>query len=127
MQTTLATALLFAHDLPRLAAFYEAVLGLVPVTQGDSFRTYDAGGAEFTLHAIPPDIAATFSIARPPEVREEAALRLTFSVASLDAARALASAHGGEVGAPLWESDGWRYANGFDVEGNVFQLREPLR
>lgn len=125
--STLATALLYAHDLSRLAAFYEAVLGLMPVAQGDSFRTYDAGGVEFTLHAIPPDIAATFSISRPPEVREEAALRLTFSVTSLDAVRALATAQGGELGAPLWESTGWRHANGFDVEGNVFQLREPLR
>lgn len=124
MTASLSGALIFAHDLARLARFYEALLGLEANEFSADFRAYHAGGAQFMLHAIPPHIAASFSIATPPEIREEAAIRLTFTVASLDAARKMAAEHGGDLSGMAWEGDQWRFANGHDPEGNVFQLRE---
>jgi hypothetical protein len=78
------------------------------------------------IHAIPPDIAASFEITRPPVRREETPVKLVFLVTSIRAARALAIAHGGQVD-PIereWVFGTYRVCDGHDPEGNVIQLRQ---
>lgn len=116
----------YAKDLPRMAAFYEAVLGLVPVQPSPELVVLRAPGIELLLHAIPPHIAADIDIAVPPVPREDAALKFFFTVPSLAMAAEVAARHGGEVLAAQWQGPGFSVRNAVDPEGNIFQLREPL-
>jgi predicted enzyme related to lactoylglutathione lyase len=61
-------------------------------------------------------------------LREESAIKPAFFVASLAEVVTLATAHGGSI-RPLstaWEFRGLRRLDGFDPEGNVVQLVEPI-
>jgi predicted enzyme related to lactoylglutathione lyase len=80
------------------------------------------------LHAIPTHIAESISISEPPEIREETPIKLFFPVASISQARAAAPALGGQVGPVEREWEFWciRACDGYDPEGNVFQLRQNV-
>ena len=120
-------AVLYAKDLPAMSRFYAAVLGRPPVHTDATIAVHMIGDSRLTLHAIPAHIAETFTIAVPPELREEAAIKLTVPVASLGVARAAASASGGGCFASEreWAYEGSRYVDGWDPEGNVLQFAEP--
>jgi catechol 2,3-dioxygenase-like lactoylglutathione lyase family enzyme len=117
-------AVLYAKDLAAMSRFYAAVLGGPPVHTDATIAVHAIGESRLTLHAIPAHIAETFTIAVPPELREEAAIKLTVPVASLGVARDAASANGGGCFAPdrEWEFEGRRYVDGWDPEGNVVQF-----
>jgi catechol 2,3-dioxygenase-like lactoylglutathione lyase family enzyme len=121
---TRAGALIYAQDLPRLSAFYQSLLTM-NLLHGDA-EHHVLGSPDFQLilHAIPPAIAATIEITVPPTPREEAALKLFFSVASLEATARIAQELGGALFADEWQGPGFRVRNGCDPEGNIFQLRE---
>lgn len=122
-------AVVFAKDVPALARFYEAVLGLQRMHSADDHCVLRAdSGMELVVHGIPRAIADSFSISSPPERREDCALKLFFPVPSLAAARARARALGGDVLGPEreWQMRGFRACDGHDPEGNVMQLREPV-
>ena len=125
--TPKAGAVLYAKDMPRVAAFYADVAALKPTHADASHTRLESAAWRLTVHAIPAHIAATFTIASPPEVREEAAVKLSFEVASLADARAAAARLGGALNPPdrEWVWDGQRICDGHDPEGNVFQLGEP--
>jgi predicted enzyme related to lactoylglutathione lyase len=117
---------LFAKDLPRVAKFYEEILGLsLMVTDGEKIVLESA---EFLLivHAVPPEVAASLSITSPPELRTNVAMKLFFPVASLMEARAMAPALGGALypSHKEWEGRGFRACDGYDPEGNIVQFRE---
>jgi len=114
----------YAKDLSRMAAFYQAVLGLEPVQPSHELVVLRAPGIELLLHAIPAHIAAEIDISVPPIPREDAALKFFFTVPSLAAAAGIAARHGGEVLAAHWRGPGFRVRNAVDPEGNIFQLRE---
>jgi predicted enzyme related to lactoylglutathione lyase len=117
---------IYAKDLERLSAFYQALLGLSEIHVRDDVAVLDVPGLQLVIHAIPKHIADTFEISTPPERREEAALKFFFTVSALDAAAVLAAAHGGAVLDDHWEGRGFRACNAVDPEGNVFQLREAI-
>jgi len=120
-------AVLYAKDMARLAGFYAGVAGL-PVTEttADLTRLGHGPGA-LLIHRIPAHIAATFEIASPPERREDAAIKLSFRVADLAAARAEAARCGGGLDDATheWEWAGDRICNAYDPEGNVLALHAP--
>ena len=118
---------IFALDLPRVARFYQEVLGLPAVEQGPHHVVLGGPRCQVIVHAIPAEIAATITLSSPPQRREESALKPFFPVASLAAARASADGLGGLVDPPEreWTAGGLRACDGHDPEGNVLQLREP--
>ena len=120
-------AVLYAKDLAAMSRFYAAVLGRSPVHTDATIAVHMIGDSRLTLHAIPAHIAETFTIAVPPELREEAAIKLTISVASIAMARTAAGAHGGGCFASdrEWAYQGSRFVDGWDPEGNVVQFAEP--
>ncbi len=120
-----AGALIYAKDLARLSAFYQSLLGLTVRHADDDYHVLAAPGTELIVHAIPPVIAETFEITVPPVLREEAAIKLFFTVPSLADARTRAQALGGDVFEEEWEGPGFRVRNAHDPEGNILQLREP--
>ena len=115
---------LYALDLERLAAFYEAILGLVRAHATPGLVVMGSHELQLVVHAIPPAIAATIVLTDPPERREDTALKFFFTVASLDQAQALAPSLGGTVLAERWTWGGFTACNAVDPEGNIFQLRE---
>jgi predicted enzyme related to lactoylglutathione lyase len=118
-------AVLYAKDLAGVAAFYQQVLGVVPLEAAPTHVALLIGGGRLWIHAVPAAHASSIQIAQPPELREEAAIKLSFPVASLSAARELATAHGGGAGAPerAWEHQGMWHLDAWDSEGNVIQFR----
>lgn len=124
-----AGAVIYAHSLPVLSAFYEGLFGLAVTERATDHVLLTSPALRLVIVAIPAHIAATFTIDSPPQLREEAAVKLVFGVDSIASVRERARAHGGRVLAPEreWEFDGYRVCDGNDPEGNVLQLRERLR
>jgi predicted enzyme related to lactoylglutathione lyase len=119
-----AGALIYAHDLERLSGFYRRLLGMQLRHADADHQVIESEDIQLIVHAIPPHIAATFRIASPPELREEQALKLFFSVPALAGAATLAASLGGALFGPDHAGPGFTARNGHDPEGNIFQLRE---
>lgn len=119
-------AVIFAKQLAPMALFYEKLLGMRVVGADSEHVVLESDALQLVVHAIPKHIADTFTIASPPEVREETPIKLFFPVASLAAARTAAPALGGRLW-PVereWAARGFRACDALDPEGNVLQLRE---
>ncbi len=115
---------IYAKDLPRLAGFYESLLGMSRAHASTDLVVLCSPDIQLVVHAIPSSIASTISVSSPPVQRDNVALKFFFTVPSITAARAGASALGGEVLAEQWQGPGFRACNAVDPEGNIFQLRE---
>lgn len=115
---------IYAKDLPRLAGFYEQVLGLARVHMSGDLVVLESEDIQLVLHEIPAGIASTITIAAPPQRRENTALKFFFTVPDLLAAQAAAESLGGGIFGEQWQGPGFTVRSAYDPEGNVFQLRE---
>jgi len=81
---------------------------------------------QIVIHGIPKKIAETIEITIPPEIREETPIKICLPVSSIENARIRASVLGGRIGrkGKEWSARGFRACDGYDPEGNVFQVRE---
>ena len=118
-----AGALIYAKSLARLSAFYQALLPMKLLHGDDEHHVLSSIDFQLIIHAIPPHIAATLSITTPPP-RENAAIKLFFTVASLVEAEATANRLGGMLIGQGYSGPGFTVRNGCDPEGNIFHLRE---
>jgi diaminopimelate epimerase len=120
------TATVYAKDARRLAGFYADVLGLAWSEEGATFVVLTHEGVELGIVQAPPAIAPSIVVARPPVVREETPIKLSFLVDDVEAVRSVVVRLGGGLAAPeaVWTWRGYLHANGWDPEGNVFQLRQ---
>ena len=116
----LAGAMLFVKDLDRMTAFYRDILQLRPIedTRLDNWVEFNGEGARFSLHAIPPAIAASIHIDSPPRPREQGGIKLTFIVRDVHSTFERLTA----MGLPLLRRP-WGAIDAVDPEGNVFALR----
>lgn len=121
-----AGALIYAKDLQSLSGFYQQVLGMRVLRADDEHHVIESADMQLIIHAIPPHIAATFAIASPPQLREEQAIKLYFTVPTLVAAESTAKELGGALFGPVYPGPGFKVRNGYDPEGNIFQLRENV-
>lgn len=117
---------IFVRSVKSLAAFYRAVLGLETLEASASHEVLRRPGIEVVVHGIPRAVAAEITITSPPEVRAETPFKPTFVVPDLDAARAVATAAGGYLkpADQAWHFRGATVLDGWDPEGNIFQLRQ---
>ena len=120
-------AVVYACDLDRVGAFYAAIADLSVVSRASDHILLECDGFRITVVAIPDAIASTIVIDDPPVRRDDTALKLSFPVADIAAARAAAAVHGGVVDPPEreWEFRGERVCDGHDPEGNVIQVCAP--
>lgn len=120
-------AVVFVKYLDRATAFYRDTMALAVTHEEPGLVVLESDSLQLVMHAIPPPIADTFEIADPPEVREDASVKLFFYVADFAAARVAAAAHGGrfQPAEKEWEWRGFRACDGVDPEGNVVQIRRP--
>lgn len=117
-------ALIYAKDLLLLSDFYRQLLDMRLVKGNEEMHVLASADAQLLIHAIPEHIASTFTISSPPVPREDAALKLFFSVPSMREAIATISRLGGSVWPEEWRGPGFNVRNAIDPEGNIFQIRE---
>lgn len=117
-------AVLFTVNLGKLARFYEQVVGMHVVTSASDHVVLEVGTFRLTVHQIPDQYAKNIVITVPPVVRETAAIKLSFRVDSISRSRQTAAALGGQVYGPEreWSDEETTTCNGYDPDGNVFQL-----
>jgi predicted enzyme related to lactoylglutathione lyase len=120
-----AGAVVYAKEMPRLARFYSRVLRMRELHTDAEYVVLQSSDFQLVIHAIPADIASTFEITSPPEPREETAVKLFFTVPSIEGVRSVVSELGGIVHGKPWAGEDFIACNAVDPEGNVFQLREP--
>jgi Glyoxalase-like domain len=120
------SAVVFAKDIAKLARFYMEIAEMTEVYKDKDHVVLDEEGFQLVIHCIPKKIAAQIHIAEPPEVREDTPIKFCLPVSAIDVARKKANELGGKVGpkSKEWEARGFRACDGFDPEGNVFQVRE---
>jgi hypothetical protein len=117
---------LFAKNKKRVSRFYQETLGLEAVESAASHDLLQADGYEIVVHAIPRKIAAAITIADPPVLRAQAAIKPTFVVRSLEKVRAAAERTGGflKSAAGAWNFRGCIVLDGHDPEGNPVQFKQ---
>lgn len=120
-----AGVFIYAKDLPRLAAFYAAVLGMRQVHADEEIAVLASPDLQLLVHRIPAHIAADIHIETPPVRREDCAIKFFATVPSLTAAGTTAASLGGQLFDERWEGPGFIVCNAMDPEGNMFQIREP--
>lgn len=119
-----AGVFIYAKDLPRLAAFYAAVLGMRQVHADEEIAVLASPDLQLLVHRIPAHIAAGIHIETPPVRREDCAIKFFATVPGLHDAGVTAASHGGQLFDERWQGPGFVVCNAMDPEGNVFQVRE---
>jgi len=119
----LRNAILYVRDLERMKGFYSQMLGTKPVNQDwiDVWATFETGGAWFSLHAIPGEIAKNIVIESPASPREQTALKLCFEVKDVESERARLESLGVQMLRRPWQKAG-EACDAVDPEGNIFQI-----
>jgi catechol 2,3-dioxygenase-like lactoylglutathione lyase family enzyme len=115
----LAAVMIYAKNLPLMAAFYGETLGLssVPETRTDTWAEFAAGGVRLALHAIPPHLAADIEILTPPQPREETPFKLIFAVHDPPSEQRRLEALGVTILPRPWTG-----FDALDPEGNIFHI-----
>jgi predicted enzyme related to lactoylglutathione lyase len=120
---------IFAVDVNKVAAFYQAVIGVSPCPNpGDNKNDLRLckENEEILIHSIPAHIAKTITVQSPPIPREDSAMKPIFDVESLTESLAQVSNNGVVVTATTFALDGLTRHDVLDPEGNVIQLRGSL-
>lgn len=121
-----AGALIYARDLGLLTHFYRTLLQMDIRSQDAAFVVMENDDIQLLIHAIPESIACDIDIQVPPQLREQGAIKLFFTVPSLAWAEARAADLGGGLLPQQLPGPGFVLRNAFDPEGNILQLREFL-
>jgi predicted enzyme related to lactoylglutathione lyase len=119
----LRSAILYVKDLERMKHFYCEMLDADPSNRDwpDAWASFETGGAHFSLHAIPAEVAKGIEIESPPAIREQQALKLIFEVEDVELERARLESLGAQMLRRPWQKPG-EACDGVDPEGNVFQI-----
>jgi extradiol dioxygenase family protein len=122
----LRSAILYVKDLEGMKRFYGEMLGAVPGNQGctDTWVSFETGGACFSLHAIPAEIASSIEIKSPPMPRDESPVKLVFEVNDVELQRERLQSLGIQILRRPWQKVA-EACDAVDPEGNVFQICSP--
>ncbi|MBP6186910.1 MAG: hypothetical protein KA421_04045 [Rhodoluna sp.] len=120
----MTTVVLWAEEFQGAAKFYAALLSAEISDQSADFVRISSDQNQILLHSVPEDYREGVSV--PPVIREEAALKPVYQVQSIAAAREAVAGMAGQVLSADREQSyaATRYCDGFDPDGNVFQLAE---
>jgi predicted enzyme related to lactoylglutathione lyase len=121
-------AVVFATEHMALADFYREVVGMRELRRDADHVSLESGGFQLVLHRIPEQHGKGIVISVPPVVRERQSIKLCFPVSDLAKCREIASRAGGFVYETTreWRDERSRICDGYDPEGNVFQIYQPL-
>ena len=123
-----AGLVIFAKSVKKLSAFYMRTLGLEVQESARSHQLLRGNGYEVVVHAIPAKYAREIKIAKPPEPREDSAMKPSFVVPDLQALRLSVVATGGWLKPEemAWTFRGHKVLDGCDPEGNILQFKQKL-
>jgi hypothetical protein len=119
-----AGAVLFTVRMNPLAHFYEQVVGMEIIRTAADHIVLEIGAFRLTVHQIPQEYAKNIVITSPPAIRENGSTKLSFRVESISHSRQIAAEMGGLVYGPdrEWSNDERTVCDGYDSDGNVFQV-----
>ena len=120
-----AGAVLYAKQFKKIAQFYERIADLQIQESDDSHVRLESGCFQLVVLQVPDRIAQTIDISNPPLPREGTPIKLVLFVASISDVRSMIAELGGSLNSveKEWEFLGYTVCDGYDPEGNVFQLR----
>lgn len=121
-------AVIYVKDLLLTSLFYQHTLNFLPSQQEADFIVLKKENFDLILVKTPAEVAATIQISSPPALREDTPIKLIFPVVKLAKTRELANQFGGHLfpKEQEWDFQNYRVCDGFDPEGNIFQVREPI-
>jgi hypothetical protein len=127
-QTGQAGLVVFAKSVKKLSAFYARTLGLEVLESASSHQLLRGNGYEVVVHAFPAKMAREITIAKPPVLREDSAMKPSFVVPDLEALRSAVVATGGwlKPAELAWTIRGHTVLDGCDPEGNILQFKQKL-
>lgn len=121
-------AVIFVSNVQRVRDFYRAVVTMNLAEDQPNYAILTIPGFELVIHGIPGELDSSLTSNEVPEVREECNLKLCLPVECIQEARARAVGLGGFIKAEEyeWSARGVKACDGYDPEGNVFQVRAAL-
>jgi hypothetical protein len=119
----MSSLVVFSINVPRLAAFYEAVLDAEPLDESSEDVRLINERDEVLIHSIPKKVAKEIEITSPPIPRQNSPLKPVFDVTSLERALGHVEAMGGVVTSQGFSLNGLTRRDVLDPDGNVIQLR----
>lgn len=125
MKSRHSGVVIYAKAYKKLADFYSAMLPLKVVEQDDEFVLMESDSIELVILQVPTSMIETITISNPPDPRENIAIKPVFFIDNIQSARKCAHDYGGVVNHSdkEWMFRGYRVCDGYDPEGNIFQLR----
>jgi hypothetical protein len=121
----MSSLVVFSPNVPRLAVFYEAVLGATPLNEPSGDIRLVSERDEVLVHSIPEQVAKRIEVTSPPTPRAHSALKPVFDVASLAVALESVESTGGVATSQVFSLNGLTRHDVVDPDGNVIQLRCP--
>jgi predicted enzyme related to lactoylglutathione lyase len=120
-------AVVYVKDLHRMRDFYTGVFRMGTVEETGDYCVMETEILILSLVLVPAHIAARITRSDPPSPRKDAAIKLAFWVDSIEEVRRVIPELGGSLdpSSTQWEFRGGVHCDGFDPEGNVFQIVEP--
>jgi len=117
---------IFAKNIDEVAKFYQAVFNLTELSADNSHKVLGNNSLELLIHAIPKEIADNINIESPPAIRENTAMKPVYIVDSLDAVRIACKGTSGGLkpDSQAFEFRNMKVLDGWDPEGNVFQVKQ---
>ncbi len=117
---------IYVKDLSRQAEYYASLLELEIRQSELGFVVLGSGSVELILVAMAPEWAQAVVITSPPEIREETPIKPLFPVKDIAQTRTRAERLGGRLkeSETEWTFNSYRVCDGYDPEGNVFQVRQ---
>jgi predicted enzyme related to lactoylglutathione lyase len=122
----MSSLVVFSVNIPRLAAFYEAVLDAEPLDESSEDIRLINERDQVLVHSIPKKVAKEIKITSPPVPRQNSPLKPVFDVASLERALGNVESMGGVVTSRGFSLNGLTRRDVLDPDGNVIQLRCPM-
>jgi predicted enzyme related to lactoylglutathione lyase len=127
MRTHDAAVVLFTINLRSLAQFYERVFGMRVEKAEKDHVVLQKGSFRLIIHQIPEPYSRNIVISVPPTVRESSSMKLSLPVESISRSRTTAGVLGGCIydSAREWVDEAGTFCDGWDPDGNVFQVYQP--
>jgi predicted enzyme related to lactoylglutathione lyase len=121
-----AAAVLFTFDMEQIARFYREIIGMRFMRADSDHVVLENESFRLIVHLIKALNGDKISRSVPPVIRQKNPIKLSFAVDSIANARAIAPSLGGSVYGPEqeWFYDSMKICEGWDPDGNVFQLVE---
>jgi catechol-2,3-dioxygenase len=122
----LTSIVLWVEDLAIAKNFYQRLLSAEILDDSDTFVRVASKQNEVLLHLVPEQYRE--GITESPRVREDAVIKPIFVLPSISEARSAVALLSGQVNSADTQQvyAQSRYCDGFDPEGNVFQISETV-